>query len=74
MDRRLFLKTAALFPLSCYADNLKILKPSSQIIKPRQLYGVCLEINSRINFINEIQNFENYVEFKHDIVQYFFIF
>ncbi|KAB8036269.1 hypothetical protein GCL60_15915 [Silvanigrella paludirubra] len=71
MDRRFFLKTAALLPLSCYADNLKIIQPSSQIIKPKQLYGVCVEINSRINFINEIQNFENYVEFKHDIVQYF---
>ena len=59
MDRRFFLKTAALLPLSCYADNLKIIQPSSQIIKPKQLYGVCVEINSRINFMNEIQNFEN---------------
>ena len=71
MRRREVLKAASLAPILYYSGKFGLAKAESSNLRPKQLYGICVELNSGNNYIDEIKNFENYVNFKHDIVQYF---
>lgn len=70
MNRREALKTISLFPLIANFEKLNFVQAENKKY-PDELYGICVDINSGNDFINDIKSFESYVNFKHDIVQYF---
>jgi mannan endo-1,4-beta-mannosidase len=71
MHRREILKAASLAPILYYSGKFELAQADSVNLHPKQLYGICVELNSGNKYIDEIKSFENYVNFKHDIVQYF---
>lgn len=68
MDRRFFLKAAGSMPILYCVNQMQAY---GEILRPKQLYGVCVDVSSGNDFLSEIKSFENYVDFKHDIIQYF---
>ena len=71
MHRRDILKAASLLPILYYTEKFSLVQADNSNLRPKQLYGICVELNSGNKYIDEIKSFESYVNFKHDIVQYF---
>lgn len=72
MHRREILKAAGILPMIYYTGKFRIAEADNlNLLRPKQLYGICMELKPGNQFIEEIGNFEDYVGFKHDIIQYF---
>lgn len=75
MKRRSILKSAFFCALVYNFQKYKILNASPLEDKDMNiLTGICSEISSKIDYIKENNDFENYLDYKHDVIHYFSMF